>query len=156
MSIRAAGRKNNVPESTLRHKYTGYHSMSTKRGPNTLLTSTEEDVLLKRTHPVTKLNIMKAVKTILEEEKEAGIVRKFPPSFNGVPKEKWWRLFLKRHPTLTYQTPEAPKKRTAAKPASKKKNKTYTSNAAASEDEEQFGKHLFLIQLKFNNIELFN
>ena len=61
---------------------------------------------IKRAQPVTKKNLLDAVKTILEDEERQGISRKQPPSFTGEPKQKWWSLFVKRHPTLTFRTPE--------------------------------------------------
>ena len=113
MSIRSAAKKYDIAESTLRHKKTGRRGMSTTRGPKTLLTNAEEEVLVnyikqacKRAHPVTKRNVLATVTAILSEELELGIARQVPPSFHGEPKEKWWRLFKKRHPQLTYRTPE--------------------------------------------------
>ena len=51
---------------------------------------------------------MAAVASILSDEAESGIDvhRKLPKSFDKLPKDKWWRLFRKRHPELTYRTPE--------------------------------------------------
>lgn len=62
----------------------------------------------KRAHPVTRRNVMAAVASILSDEAESGIDvhRKLPKSFDKLPKDKWWRLFRKRHPELTYRTPE--------------------------------------------------
>lgn len=88
--------------------------MGHKRGPKPLLTEAEETVLVKyirgahkQARPVTKSNVLNAVETILKEEAVQGITRKRPPSFVGcTPKQKWWTLFRKRHPTLTFRTPE--------------------------------------------------
>ena len=112
--MRAAGKKHNVPEATIRHKISGYHPVSMKIGPPTLLTSAEESVLMnyirgerQRAHPVTKNNVISAVTCILDDEVQAGIIRARPPSFEGYePKRKWWRLFRARHPTLVFRTPE--------------------------------------------------
>ncbi|XP_068214104.1 uncharacterized protein [Palaemon carinicauda] len=113
LSMRAAGRKYGIPESTLRHKRSGYHPISKKMGPKTVLTDTEEEVLvayikgsIRRANPVTKKNIIDAVSTILRTEREEGIERATPPSFTDKPKKKWWQLFRQRHPTVTYRTPE--------------------------------------------------
>ena len=46
MSIRGAGKKYGIPESTLRHKKSGYHPVSKKMGPSTVLTVAEEQVLV--------------------------------------------------------------------------------------------------------------
>lgn len=113
MSIRTAGKKYNIPESTLRHKKSGYHPIAKKMGPETILTSAEEDVLvayikgsLRRATPVTLKNIIDAVGTILRTEREEGHERKVPWAFKEEPKRKWWRLFRSRHPEITYRTPE--------------------------------------------------
>ncbi|XP_068233201.1 tigger transposable element-derived protein 1-like [Palaemon carinicauda] len=113
LSMRAAGRKYGIPESTLRHKRSGYHPISKKMGPKMVLTDAEEEVLvayikgsIRRANPVTKKNIIDAVSTILRTEREEGIERATPPSFTDKPKKKWWQLFRQRHPTVTYRTPE--------------------------------------------------
>lgn len=85
-----------------------------KMGPKPLLSEAEEEVLVKyiqlscdRARPVTKSNVMKAVSIILKEEREGKYHRQLPPSFrDDCPREKWWKLFRKRHPTLTFRTPE--------------------------------------------------
>ena len=73
MSIRGAGNKYGIPEATIRHKISGYHGFG-KKGPPSLLSEAEESVLVnyienavKRAHPVTKMNVLQAVKTILED-----------------------------------------------------------------------------------------
>lgn len=113
LSLRAAGRKYGIPESTLRHKRSGLHPMSMKMGPQTVLTNAEEEVLVayikgstRRAQPVTLKNVIDAVSTILSTEREHGIQRTSPPSFGEKPKKKWWRLFKQRHPEVTYRTPE--------------------------------------------------
>lgn len=114
LSVRGAAKKHDIPEATLRHKLSGYHGVTSKPGPKTLLTNAEEQVLVnyvtstvKRAHPVTKKNVLDAVKDILQDEGRMGIARKLPPSFRGTEvKQKWWSLFLKRHPELTFLTPE--------------------------------------------------
>lgn len=113
MSVRGAARKYNIPEATLRHKVTGYHPVSKKMGPSSVLTDAEEDVIvayikgsLRRAHPVTKKNVLDAVGTILRTERQEGFHRKIPPFFGEKPKRKWWRLFCSRHPEITLRTPE--------------------------------------------------
>ena len=113
MSIRGAGKKYGIPESTLRHKKSGYHPVSKKMGPSTVLTVAEEQVLVayikgaqRRAHPVTQKNILDAVGTILWTEREQGHQRQIPPSFGERPKKTWWRLFRGRHPEITFRTPE--------------------------------------------------
>ena len=113
MSIRGAAKKYGIPESTLRHKKSGYHPVSKKMGPSTVLTEVEEQVLVayikgsqRRAHPVTQKNIMDAVGTILWTKREQGLQRKIPPSFGDKPKKTWWRLFRGRHPEITNRTPE--------------------------------------------------
>lgn len=113
MSIRAAGRKYGIPEATLRHKHKGITPIGKKMGPSTLLSEAEEAVLVayihnstKRATPVTKQNILDAVRTIMDAEREDGTERKKPHNVGDGPKRTWWRLFLKRHPEITYRTPE--------------------------------------------------
>lgn len=113
MSIKAAASKHSIPEATIQHKLSGRRPMSSTPGPKPLLTEAEEQVLVnyiinawKRAHPVTKSNVMKAVKGILEDE-ESGVKQKRPPSVAGTtPKEKWWTLFKNCHPEITYRTPQ--------------------------------------------------
>lgn len=114
MSVRGAAKKYDIPETTLRHKRTVRRGMSIRKGPNTLLTEAEEQVIVnyithscKRAQPVTRINVMSAVAAILTEEVDSGTQRRLPPSFIEKPKAKWWRLFKKRHPQLTYRTPES-------------------------------------------------
>ncbi|KAK3889995.1 hypothetical protein Pcinc_006044 [Petrolisthes cinctipes] len=115
MSIRGSAKKHGIPEATLRHKLSGFRGMESKPGPRPLLTAAEEQILVnyvtqasKRAHPVTKHNVIKTVKAILEEEEQQGTARKRPPSFTGnEPREKWWRLFRIRNPSLTFRKPEA-------------------------------------------------
>ena len=93
----------------------GYHRMTMKLGPPTLLTEAEEQVIVnyitgsrKRAHPVTKRNVMNTVTHILDKEREMGIERNrpFSCSDDNEPGEKWWKLFRKRHPTIVFRNPE--------------------------------------------------
>lgn len=86
-----------------------------KMGPPTILTEAEEQVLVNyikfcndRAHPATKDNIIQTVKQIVTEERDAGYKRKnLPASFvQGHPGEKWWKLFKRRHPNISYRSPE--------------------------------------------------
>ena len=103
ISIRAAGRKRGIPEATLRHKIRGYHPVSMKMGPSTTLSEAEEKILvnyIKRCN-ATKDNIMKTVEKIWKEERAAGFQRK--KDMPAVPGEKWWKLFKRRHPDISYR-----------------------------------------------------
>lgn len=86
-----------------------------KMGPKTLLTEAEEEAIVNyikvscdRARPVTKSNVLKAVSTILKDERDGNYKRALPPSFrDDCPREKWWRLFRERHPNITFRTPES-------------------------------------------------
>lgn len=114
MSIRAAAGKHGIPEATIRHKLSGKRALESKPGPKPLFSMSEEQLLVnnimnaqKAAYPVTKGSVMTAVKCILEEEAAKGIERKRPPSFTGdKPGQKWWTLFRKRHPNLSFCSPE--------------------------------------------------
>ena len=113
LSIRAAGRKYDIPEATLRNKKHRKTPVRKQMGPKPLLTEAEEAVLVayikgsaRRAHPVTKDNVINAVTTILHDEEAEGTHRQRPHLFHEGPKRKWWRLFTKRHPEICFRTPE--------------------------------------------------
>lgn len=108
LSVRGAAKKHDIPEATLRHKLSGYHGMTSKPGPKTLLTNAEEQVLVnyvtsavKRAHPVTKKNVLDAVKDILQDEERQGIARKLPPLIS------WSRTQTKMVVSFSKETPSA-------------------------------------------------
>nr|XP_047125440.1 uncharacterized protein LOC124807534 [Hydra vulgaris] len=88
-------------------------------GPQTYLTEAEENVLVnfivsaqKRAHPVTKETIMSLVTSLLSDERllmEVNRNRPFQFGRSGTrqPGNKWYKLFLSRHPNIVARMTES-------------------------------------------------
>ena len=106
LSVRAVAAAHGIPKSTLFDYASGKVEIGSKRGPDTILTVAEEQMLvdyLIHTAQIgygrTKEHLCNTVKEILEN------VGRPNPFKNNRPGTKWWSLFMKRHPT-SLRSPE--------------------------------------------------
>nr|XP_054764526.1 uncharacterized protein LOC129271180 isoform X1 [Lytechinus pictus] len=106
MTLRAAAKKFNVPRSTLHDKVFGRTAVKCKFGRASFLTAAEEALLsnwvlqMSRVSQCpSKKDIIQVVKKILDDDGRE------TPFKNNQPGEKWFNLFLKRHPELAPGTP---------------------------------------------------
>ena len=106
MSIRAASRTTNIPESTLRFKLSGKSPYATRYGPKPILTDAEERLILdyivnasNKDKPITKNSIFEAVYAILNKKKRSSRnYLKGREDGNTLQlSEKWWRSFKARN-----------------------------------------------------------
>lgn len=104
MSKKLAAKTFSVPRSTIqfRLKHPDHRS---KPGPSTILTDEEEQLFVdwikissKKGFPKRKEDLIKSVSDFINKSGRASSFK------NG---EKWFKLFLARHPTVTFRTPEA-------------------------------------------------
>lgn len=107
LKLREASRKYNVPHSTLINKLKST-TLERKMGPSTILTKDEEELICKwifanakKGIPINKKTLMLTVGEIINNDKRKN------PFKNGVPGEKWFSLFLKRHPDISQRHAEA-------------------------------------------------
>lgn len=104
MSKKLAAKTFQVPRSTIQFRLKNPQHGS-KPGPPTILNNEEEEALVnwikissQKGFPKRKEDLIKSVSEFLKKSNR-------PSSFkNG---EKWFKLFLARHPTLAFRTPEA-------------------------------------------------
>lgn len=102
INVSAAAKEFNVPRVTLLYKWKGNSPRECSMGPSTTLTALEENILVqwiiaisKLHYPITKDQLLDSVEYIIKETNRKN-------SFiNGRPGEKWYKLFLKRHPELS-------------------------------------------------------
>lgn len=107
MGLREAARKHSVPRSTLHGKRTGIYPLQRKMGPQSYLTQDEEKRLVdwmismaKAGFPVSKEDLQNSVKRLVAE------LDRDVPFTDGRPGRSWCTSFLKRHPGLSFRTPE--------------------------------------------------
>ncbi|KOB51941.1 Uncharacterized protein OBRU01_26840 [Operophtera brumata] len=96
-----------VPRITLYNKVTGRTQIGCTMGPNTVLTTLEEQILVKwllalceKHFPITKDVLLDSVQKIMADQGREN------PFTNNRPGKKWFQSFLKRHPDLVLRTPE--------------------------------------------------
>lgn len=108
MSVREASRQYEVPRSTLQDRLHRRVDADCKVGRDTVLNQNEEEAIVQWLirmaicgFPRTRYNVINTVKNIIKEDKRPN------PFKNGKPGDKWYSLFLKRHPILNERAPEA-------------------------------------------------
>ena len=107
LSYRQAQSMYGIPRSTLYDHKTGKVSTS-KRGPATVLTSAEEDMLVQWSlhmadigYGRTREQLCLTVKKILDKDGRPN------PFRDNYPGKDWWYTFLRRHPELSVRLPES-------------------------------------------------
>lgn len=107
MALREAAKTFEIPRATLQFRKSGKFN-KTALGPNPVLTSEEESVLVtwivdnhRKGFPRRKLDVQHSVKEFLEKSPREN------PFTNNLPGDGWYRAFLNRHPELTTRTSEA-------------------------------------------------
>lgn len=100
ISIRAAAKKYCIPPTTLYCKAKGVRPIERKMGPKTILSSAVEKKIVKclftladAGFPITKQQLIDNVADLVSSQPEN-------PFKGGRPKEKWFRLFCSRHPSI--------------------------------------------------------
>lgn len=107
LSIRAASCAYGVPRSTLHDYLVGRVEIGCKRGPDSILTTAEEQCLVSYALHMAEIGygrsrdqITAAVRKIIEKDHRPN------PFRNNTPGRKWWALFKKRHPEICLRSPE--------------------------------------------------
>lgn len=102
MSVYKAAQVYHIPEQTLRNKIKNIYTQQDAPGKPTVLTTTEEDLLVKWVKrladtgfPITKHQLIFSVTKLV---KELGRENTFK---DGVPGRHWYEGFLKRHPEIS-------------------------------------------------------
>jgi hypothetical protein len=111
MSVKAAAEEFNVPRSTLRDKLKG-SPLDIKPGPRPFFTSSEENTLVywitkcfKAGFPITKSELLNSVGKLVQELVKRDPDREFPFT-DGKPARHWYESFMKRHPGISFRTPQ--------------------------------------------------
>lgn len=104
-SVGAAAMRYGVPRITLRNKVTGKSPLECGMGPPTILTSEEEDILVRwlitlsdRHFPIDKEQLLDSVQRIIIKSNREN------PFKNNRPGKKWYQSFLKRHQEIAQRT----------------------------------------------------
>lgn len=108
MTITAASKQFLIPRQTLKDKISGKYAVSCRMGRPSILTPVEEQVLVDWVvtigaagFPVSKDQILASVEKVMSNLK-----RENPFSETG-PGEKWFSLFLQRHPEISARVSQA-------------------------------------------------
>lgn len=98
-SIREVARKFNVPRATLTEKFKGVRPVERKMGPQTMLPKEIEHKIVKclftladAGFPITKQQLLDNVTDLMSKQGGTPVNRR--------PGDKWFKLFLARHPTV--------------------------------------------------------
>lgn len=109
MSCKGAAKKFNLNRTTLMYRVNGQSKKSTM-GPECYLGDKAEEVLVhwiltcqKAKFPITSFELIKSVEQLVKKMKLKTAFK------DDKPGKKWLKLFLARHPGITYRTPEYPK-----------------------------------------------
>lgn len=108
MSKKQAAKQFQVPRSTIQFRLKNPEKTNPRPGPSSVLTDTEENVLVnwiiqssKRGFPRRKEDIQYSVSDFLRKAKRRSLFK------NDLPGDKWLKLFLRRHPEIAIRTPES-------------------------------------------------
>ncbi|KAK3922753.1 Pogo transposable element with KRAB domain [Frankliniella fusca] len=103
--LKTAAKEHGVPRNTVRNRLNG---VTAARGPPTTLTIEEEQLLVdwildcsRKGFPRRRMDVLLSVKDFLDKAPE----RKHP-FVNNLPGNKWYRMFLRRHPMIAQRTAE--------------------------------------------------
>ncbi|KAJ8950062.1 hypothetical protein NQ314_008068 [Rhamnusium bicolor] len=102
VSVSSASKQYKITRITLLYKAKGKYAVNCRMGPETTLTSIEEDLLVKwllsiadSGFPATRVQLLDSVQIIIQKLDR-------PNKFkNNRPGKKWFRCFLNRHPQLS-------------------------------------------------------
>ncbi|XP_063217115.1 uncharacterized protein LOC134527954 [Bacillus rossius redtenbacheri] len=107
-SIRKAAKDYGVPFSTLNNKVKGKVPLQRKMGPSSILSEAEENLLVcwihayaKKGFPIKRITLFETVRDIVLSDQRP------TPFKDGQPGIKWFKSFLKRHPTLSERYAES-------------------------------------------------
>ena len=106
VSFREAALAYGIPKSTLHDHYSG-KVKGTKRGPTTVLSAAEESMLVEWALEMAKIGygrtreqITEMVRQLLDKDGRSN------PFVENRPGRDWWYGFLRRHPRLSFRSPE--------------------------------------------------
>ena len=115
LSICRASDQYNIPKATLINKLQKNENTMGKMGPPTILIEEEESMIV--TWIIEKARIGYPMHPKLVKSAIQNVLKKAPrpnPFTNNLPGEKWFRLFLKRHPIVSMKNHEVISKSRAA------------------------------------------
>lgn len=102
VSVASASRQFNIPRITLLYKSKGKYDVNARMGPDTILSSDEEQLLVQwllniaaAGFPATKLQLLDSVEMLIKKLKRPNTFK------NNRPGRKWFKSFMKRHPILS-------------------------------------------------------
>lgn len=108
MSIRKASTAFNIPRTTLIDKLNNKYTKTGTVGAPTVLTMEEESLLTKwiiemgaKGFPVTRPQFLESVAKLIEN------LQRETPFKEGLPCNKWFKGFLKRHPQISSRIPQS-------------------------------------------------
>lgn len=100
-------KKYGIPKSTLQLYVIGKIEVGSRPGPPTIFTTVEEEKVVQYVIEIshigygcTKRQVQDMVKKFLDQDGCPS------PFANNRPGEKWWKLFIERHPELSLRQPE--------------------------------------------------
>lgn len=102
MKLREAARTFSVPKTTLLYKHTGKYPVKRRMGPETILSRTEEKLLVdwiihmgKHGFPITKCQLLDSVQKLLNDMNRTTVFK------NNRPGRTWYNRFKKRNPEIS-------------------------------------------------------
>lgn len=115
MSLRKAAAYYGIPKTTLQGKVAGYSAVAARKGPRTVLTTSEETLVKEWVEqmarcgfPLQRANLLDVVQRIVKNDNLE------TPFVNGRPGKKWFASFMDRHRSLTIKKAEPISKGRAA------------------------------------------